>query len=70
MRARLTFWEATFRSFDSDDPQSFGPLVEAIGQMNLYKFVDGYELPEAKRLPKLLDWFSRIVSDPVFQVSP
>jgi hypothetical protein len=61
MRARLTFWEASFRAFGHEGFQKPGPLIEAIGEMNLCKFVDGYELPEARRLPQLFDWFSRQV---------
>ncbi|KAF5348800.1 hypothetical protein D9756_009783 [Leucocoprinus leucothites] len=59
MRARITFWEATFRALGHPELQPSELLIEAIGQMNLYKFVDGYELPEAKRLPKLFELFSR-----------
>ncbi|KXN89775.1 hypothetical protein AN958_05315 [Leucoagaricus sp. SymC.cos] len=56
MRARVTFWDATFRAFGQGEPT--GPFVEAVGRMNLYKFADGYELPETRRLPQIFDWFS------------
>lgn len=62
MRTRLSFWATSEQSFGWPGLQLATPILDAFGEIDFSKLVDGYELPEARRLPELLQWLTHHVS--------